>query len=73
MSGELYTDEMKFYYFTSSEATQTFCTADGITDHHGWRRAATESEKGKKKGRRTEKWSDSAGAGPRDEIVYLGG
>lgn len=48
MSGKLYTDEMKFYYFTSSKATQKFCTADGITDRYGWREAVTESKKGKR-------------------------
>lgn len=48
MSGKLYAAEMKVYYFTESKTTRKFCTADGITDRHGWREAGTESKKGKK-------------------------
>lgn len=48
MSGKLYTDEMKFYYFTESKTTQKFCTADGITDRHGWRKAVRENREGRR-------------------------
>lgn len=65
---------MKFYYFTESKTTQKFCTADGkpiaIDRGKQWQKVRKEREMEKN---RSVKWSDSADAGTRDEIVYLCG